>query len=292
MEKYLLPENDGLTTRPSGLWAKDKLFYLEKYIDTFEISMRKKPWRRRIFIDLFSGPGKCMVEGTREFLLGSPLLALTTEHPFTDYYFVDMDNENINSLRTRSIATEVQQEKINCWAGDANKKVFDIVSAIQKIDSEFIPPAWPSLNLAFLDPEGLELEWNTVEQLAKVKRMDLIIHYSQQGIKRMADRAFESPKEWNIDRFFGDQEWRKIYAACKDDATGIHRPLIDYYKSKLIKLGYSEVKDDEEVWSEPLMKNSKNAPLYRLLFASKSPLGVKFWKDVTKISANGQMPLI
>lgn len=292
MEKYLLPENDGLLARPSGVWAKDKLFYLKKYVDTFETSMRKKPWRRRIFIDLFSGPGKCMVENTHEFLLGSPLLALTTEYPFTDYYFVDMDDDNISSLRTRSAATRVQQEKINCWTGDANKKVFDIVSAIKKIDSEFIVGAWPSLNLVFLDPEGLELEWNTVAELAKVNRMDLIIHYSQQGIKRMADRALESPKELIIDKFFGDKEWRNVYAACKDDATGIHRPLIDYYKSKLIKLGYNEVKDDEEVWAEPLMKNSKNAPLYRLLFASKSPLGLKFWNDVTKVGANGQMPLI
>jgi three-Cys-motif partner protein len=137
----------------------------------------------------------------------------------------------------------------------------------------------------------LELEWNTVAELAKINRMDLIIHYSQQGIKRMADRALESPKETIIDRFFGDKEWRKVYAACKDDVTGIHRSLIDYYKSKLKTLDYVEVKEGEEVWAEPLMKNSKNAPLYRLLFASKSPLGVKFWKDVTKVSANGQMPL-
>lgn len=291
MEKYLLPENDNLPVRPSGLWAKDKLFYLQKYVATFETSMRNRPWRNRIYIDLFSGPGKCIVDGTNDYFLGSPLLALTTEHPFTDYFFVDMDTENVTALDKRVAGTGLSQEKIRCWTGDANKRVVDIVKEIQKIDSQYIPNVWPSLNLAFLDPEGLELEWNTVSELGKVNRMDLIIHYSQQGIKRMADRAIESSKETIVDKFFGDTEWRKIYKASKNDAAGIHRYLIDYYKSKLKSLGYVEVKDDEEIWTEPLMKNSKNAPLYRLLFASKHPLGVKFWKDVTKIGRDGQMSL-
>jgi three-Cys-motif partner protein len=292
MEKYLLPENDGLPACPSGAWAKDKLFYLQKYISTFETSMRTQRWRRRIYIDLFSGPGKCVVEGTSDYFLGSPLLSLTTEYPFTDYYFIDSDKESTDSVRTRSTATLIPQDRIKCWTGNANQKVLDVANEIKKIDGEFIPDVWSSLNLAFLDPEGLELEWNTVAELAKLNKMDLIIHYSQQGIKRMADRALESKKELIIDRFFGDTEWRRVYESCKDDATGIHRPLIDYYKSKLNRLGYVEVKDSDEVWAEPLMKNSNNAPLYRLLFASKSPLGVKFWKDVTKVNADGQLRLL
>ena len=292
MEKYLLPENDGLAVRPSGIWAKDKLFYLKKYISVFETSMRGKPWRRRIYIDLFSGSGKCIVEGSQEYFLGSPLISLTTEHPFTDYYFVDKDKVNIDSLRTRSAATPIPQNKIDFLVGDANQEVKDVVNKIQKIDNIYIPDTWPSLNLAFLDPEGLELEWKTVAELAKLKRMDLIIHYSQQGIKRMADRALESEKESVIDKFFGSKDWRKIYQACRDDATGIHRPLIDYYKSKLQELGYVEIKDSEDDWAEPLMKNSNNAPLYRLLFASKNSLGVKFWKDVTKMDADGQLRLL
>ncbi|MDX9992428.1 MAG: three-Cys-motif partner protein TcmP [Anaerolineales bacterium] len=250
-----------------------------------------RPWRRRAYIDLFSGPGKCVVDGTNEYFLGSPLLSVTTEHPFTDYYFVDKDSKNIDVLEKRISEAGLVKERVKCLTGDANIKVVEVVREIQRIDSEFISGVWPSLNLAFLDPEGLELEWNTVAELGKINRMDLIIHYSQQGIKRMADRAVESNKETVVDKFFGDTEWRKIYLAYKNDAVGIHRHLMDYYKSKLKTLGYVEVKDDEEIWAEPLMKNSKNAPLYRLLFASKHPLGVKFWKDVTKVGRDGQFPL-
>ena len=98
MNNYLQPKDDGLPARKSGVWAKDKLLYLEKYIDTFETSMRGKPWRRRIFIDLFSGPGKGVISGTTDFILSSPLIALATEFPFTDYYFVDKDSESVAAL--------------------------------------------------------------------------------------------------------------------------------------------------------------------------------------------------
>jgi hypothetical protein len=43
--------------------------------------------------------------------------------------------------------------------------------------------------------------------------------------------------------------------------------------------------------SEPGFTNSRNAPLYRLLFACKHPLGNKFWQDVTKNLPGGQMRL-
>jgi three-Cys-motif partner protein len=293
MEKYLLPEDDGLPIRPSGDWAQDKLFYVKHYIDTFEKSMRNSKWRSRIYIDLFAGPGKCKDRKTKEYFLGSPLLALTTEYPFVKYFFADMDNESLEALKTRSKATKVPEDKIHFLVGDANEVVYEITKEIRRIDRPYIPDVWPSLNLAFLDPNGVdELKWNIIAELAQMKRMDLIIHYSQQGVERLVKNSVDSPKETALDRFFGDSVWRDIYIKNKDSVGGYHRPLINYYKFKLKQLGYMEVKDDEEIWTEPLMRNQKNAPLYRLLFASKSELGVKFWKDITRIKRSGQIQLL
>lgn len=293
MEKYILPEEDGLTVRPSGDWAQDKLFYVKHYIGTFEKSMRTKQWRSRIYIDLFAGSGKCLDRKTKEYFLGSPLLALTTEYPFTDYFFVDMDKENIEALKIRSNATGIAANKIHFLTGDANEKVHEITREIRQIDKPYIPNVWPSLNLAFLDPNGVEeLKWDIVAELAQMKRMDLIIHYSQQGVERLVKNSVNSPNATALDRFFGDDGWREVYKQHKDSVAGYHRPLINYYKSKLKMLDYVEVKDDEEIWTEPLMRNQKNAPLYRLLFASKNELGVKFWKDITKIKRSGQIQLL
>lgn len=295
MDKYLLPEEDGLPARESGEWVKEKLFYVQRYIDTFETAMRNKSWRRRIYIDLFSGPGKCTIRGTNEHILGSPLLALKTQHPFTGYFFNDIEQQNINVLQERSKGSSVPQDHIHFITGDANQKVVEVVKDIEQSDRVFIKGVGSCLNLAFLDPEGLELEWATVEALGKMKTMDLIIHYSQNGLTRNLDKYFNADEDTVIDRFFGDREWRNVYknALSKRETVGIHRMLIDHYKARLGKIGYVVINDQQQTVREPLIRNTeRNAPLYRLIFASKHPLGNKIWNDVTKKNYYGQQNLL
>ena len=290
MDKYLLPEDDGLPARVFGPWTTEKLDYIRRYIYMFETSMKGKPWRQRSYIDLYAGTGKYRAEENGNFHLGSTLLALTTEYPFTHYYFVESDPNNLSVLKQRCQSVA---HKIRFFDGDANQKVNDIVNEILSVDKQKIPNQWSSLNLAFLDPDGLELEWKTVETLAKVNKMDLIIYYSQFGLNLNLKNCYQVNSETTIDKFFGDDEWRRIFEKwkLKDSITGIHRDLIDYYKSKLHTLGYVDVVEPD-TGVEPLMRTSKTkAPLYRLLFASKNELGHEFWKKVTRKDVWGQSRL-
>jgi three-Cys-motif partner protein len=148
-----------------------------------------------------------------------------------------------------------------------------------------------SLNLAFLDPFGLELEWSTVAKLGSLPRCDLLIHYSQQGFSRYIKKAFQTENETKVDSFFGSNEWRDIYAKwCQEPRKrGLTRDLIDFYKKRLKTLGYQEVKQPDEMLTEPLIRNKeRNSPLYRLIFASKHPLGEKFWKAIIGHDLYGQ----
>lgn len=292
MEAYLEPQDDGLPMRESGEWVAEKLDYLERYIGIFENSMHAKPWRARHYIDLFAGPGKCIVPKTQQVYRGSPLLALTTTHPFTGYFFVDLEAANIDALRQRCSASP-DFDQINFTVGDANEVVRQIVDRILATDRPRLQGKWSSLNLAFLDPAGIDLHWETIAALAQPYSMDLIIHYPQGGLNRYMGRAFQAEQTTKIDLFFGGPEWRKIYAQGLDKPTGCdHRQLMDLYKNKLRALGYQEVFQDDEIGDEPLMRNAeKNAPLYRLLFASKHPLGDKFWRAVTRRDVHGQQLL-
>ena len=60
-------------------------------------------------------------------------------------------------------------------------------------------------------------------------------------------------------------------------------------KKQLISLGYQEVRQSDEMLAEPLIRNKRrNAPLYRLLFASKHPLGDEFWQKIIRRDVYGQ----
>ena len=293
-ENLLQPENDGLTTRESGAWVAEKLHYVRRYIDMFTTSMRHRPWRSRRYIDLFAGPGKCRIRETDVIVLGSPLLAVTTDYPFTDYIFVESDAENIAALKRRCEAASLPSY-IEYLTGDANRLAHSVADEIIQGDSRYLPGQWWSLNLAFLDPEGLELEWSTVATLARVERMDLIFHYPQSGLTRNLESFIDSDEDTIVDRFFGDKGWRERYGELREQGASfarIHRHLIDYYKSKLADLGYVNF-FDQEFSAEPLIRNTRrNAPLYRLLFASKHELGHKFWNEVTRRNVYGQPRLL
>jgi three-Cys-motif partner protein len=288
MREYLNAQDDGLPMRPAGSWARKKLDYLERYIDVFVTSMRAQDWRSLHYIDLFAGPGKCRDRQSGKIYRGSPLIALGADYPFTRYFFADLERENISALRQRCLASPLS-DRVQYFTGDSNDLVDEIAKRISAIDREFIADRWPSLNLAFLDPAGMDLHWETVKTLAKLKRMDLIIHYPQMGLTRYMPEAHDSADMNKVDLFFGGREWRKIYRRWRG-RTGLHRQLIDHYKERLRGLGYKEVLRGDE--PEPLMRNiERRAPLYRLIFASKHPLGHDFWRKVTSRDVHGQRRL-
>jgi three-Cys-motif partner protein len=292
MQSYLQPQDDGLPMRESGSWVIEKLDYLKRYIDIFSTSMHGKPWRAIHYVDLFSGPGKCFVPETGTVHLGSPLLALTTRFPLTGYFFVDLNSYNIDALQKRCSISPMC-DRVQCFVGDSNLVVKDIIQHILAVDSVYAPGQWSSLNLAFLDPDGLQLQWKTVNALAQLSRMDLIIHYPQMALTRNMPKAIGAKKQTKIDLFFGGRKWRSIYERYqRREEHFIHRQLMDHYKEKLQELGYEEVFRDDEVGDEPLIRNAeKNAPLYRLLFASKHPLGHDFWHKVIRRDVYGQARL-
>ncbi|MDD5369413.1 MAG: three-Cys-motif partner protein TcmP [Anaerolineaceae bacterium] len=282
--QYLNCEEDGLLMRRTGAWATEKLDYLCRYLKIFTTSMRTKPWRGLHFIDLFSGPGKCQIRGTNQIMLGSPLLSMKLEYPFSRYFFVDADPTAIDALKLRCGSSD-QSAHIQYQVGNSNQVVTSIVKQIEAIDRQYLKDKWPSLNLAFLDPEGFELEWTTVASLGKIQRMDLIIYYPQMGLTREIRKDFQNPEYTKIDAYFGGTEWRDVYQKYQlGQIQSLHRSLLDLYEGKLKSLGYVEIKENE-----PLMRNTgRNAPLYRLIFASKHPLGNKFWREVTNRNVYGQ----
>src|SRR3972149_881015 len=274
--------SDGLPVRCVGLWAKDKYFYLGRYFDIFTTSMRKV-WRGELYyIDLFAGCGKCRVRETGEEIDGSALISLSIKYPFKIYLLFEVNPNAANALKER-VKNSSYKDRVKIIPGDCNEKIDEIIAEIPQ----------KSLSLAVVDPTGLHIKFDTLQKLTKDRRIDLVITYPEgMDIKRNLSKYIKRPHSI-LDDYIGDKDWRILFPKNIKDinqltSAHIEKNLIDHYKKNLSKLSYKEIKSGDEI----LIKSSqKRLPLYYLLFASKHPLGYKFWKEISKISPTGQIKL-
>lgn len=265
------PSDDGLAVQCVGAWAKEKHDFLRRYIDATREVRRKYVEPGALggaaFIDLFAGPGRARIRDTGEFIDGSPLLALRqVEAPFTRAILCDLDAENVTSLAKRTAPFSSRTVIVE---GDCNEKIDEIVRAI---------PAY-GLNLALIDPFGVRaLHFETIRRLAAFVRMDILLHFPTNTIKRNLHEAKFHEK---VDRFFGTTTWRGKITEASDVVQ-----LIDLLRDQLRPLGYTDVKLD----SMPI-KNDKNNVLYHLVFASKHERADKIWQSITQTDGKGQRSL-
>ncbi|MEN8614228.1 three-Cys-motif partner protein TcmP [Dehalogenimonas sp. THU2] len=265
------PNSDGYPLLELGPWAKNKLHYLRYYSSLFTNGMKSR-WPETVYLDLFAGPGLCTVRGTGETIQGSPMIALSQMPPFTHYVFVDSDKSHINSLNARSQSINAAGEKL-ILPGNCNNS--EIINKIVN----FIPPN--ALCLAFIDPFTWDIDFKTLRALTGSRRVDIILVFQIGGIKRAIESSTTS-----LDQFFGDDgKWRKLVAnALPNQRT---RSLLDHYRHQLSSLGYL----GQQYPTEVSVVNTKNVPLYYMVFATKHPRGQDFWQKAIHHSATGTRTL-
>jgi three-Cys-motif partner protein len=83
-----------------GYWSEIKLDIIREYAVAYSkiLSAQTKPSFYHIYIDTFSGAGVNISRNTGDFVLGSPLNALSVEPPFREYHLIDIKKEKIESL--------------------------------------------------------------------------------------------------------------------------------------------------------------------------------------------------
>lgn len=284
MSQETVVAGDGLPALSIKPHTLKKLHFIRRYIYQFSTALKPtgrttgfRGFEKLNYLDLFSGPGVCIVDGSQEEVSGTPLLALTTDHPFRKNFFIDANHDYISALDERAKRLHVESEVlIKILEGDCNNKVHEVLRAIDKLYSA---------NLAVIDAFGIECKWATIEVLASCKRMDLIIMFPQgMNINRNL-KSWAEAESSALDEFFGTTEWRKIYDDAHGQASKCIRPFLDLYQSKLRELGYNSKDNIREV----LIRSQGGQKLYYLIAASRHPLGAKFWKQSIQKDEGGQL---
>lgn len=274
MAKPVTIGSDGLPVRDSGIWAKEKLYYLERYLDIFSVGMLQR-WHGKIYyVDLFAGPGQCLIAETGEEFDGSPLRAL--KFHFAKYFFFESDPACFEALETRIRARAPEKlRNIELIRNDCNKQI------------DRVKPLTGALGLVFVDPTGISpIAFETIRKLTANRKIDLIINFHEGMGIRMNIHQYSKKEQSALKQFVGSDRSIKQFRTAPSSIDQVCREITNEYRDNLRGLGYQVVDGDQIP-----IKTEKNALLYYLLFASKDPRGNDFWRKISLIDPHGQRRL-
>jgi three-Cys-motif partner protein len=259
---------DSVAYEKDGVWTVKKLIAISWYIKPF-CKIAQNHFKRWNYIDFFSGSGlvKISEKGyiNRHLCTGSALLPLylAKEYKFTDYYFFDKDQDNINELieRIEKLKLELPSD-LNIHTPEALS--FDISS--QKVFEE---TEINSLSLVVIDPEDiLSVRWDLLENLLTSRKIDLILTVMTYALAINHSIALKKPDSKigkTISDFFGDEHWRKIRNS---------EELLEYYCNKIRFLGYN-------VFSIKVHRTGQSK-IYDILLATKNQRVSKVFYDLSR----------
>ncbi|MEE9215446.1 MAG: three-Cys-motif partner protein TcmP [Thermodesulfobacteriota bacterium] len=262
-----------------GYWSEIKLDIIREYAVAYSkiLSAQTKPSFYHIYIDTFSGAGVNISRNTGDFVLGSPLNALSVEPPFREYHLIDIKKEKIESL-DHLIG---DREDVFLYQGDCNKIILEDI--IPKVGYKDYRRA-----LCILDPYGLHLDWDVVYNMGKEKSIEIFLNFpvadmNRNVLWRDATNVSESQIE-RMNKFWGDTSWENVAYVDSKQKHLFGNEIKEKTSNETIANAYrhrlKEVAGFKYVPMPIAMKNSQNAIIYYFFFASPKPVAENIVKSI------------
>ena len=283
-----------------GPWTEQKLGCVRKYLRAYTTIMRKQPFHYA-YIDAFAGTGYRDMENDEDadelmfpdlvspevvsFHDGSARNALEVEPPFMKYVFIEKNINRYAELEELKkeflLKEEFSENMIECRREDANEYLKNLCGKNWKNHRA----------LVFLDPYGMQVDWKTIESIARTQAIDLWILFPLGTVNRLLKRNGEirpSLRE-RLDLSFGEPDWYDVFYQLAEQTSffdeeqwqktgNIFTTIEQYFIERLQGIF-------KGVATNPLpLRNSKNVPLYLLCFAAGNlkgaPIAVKIAQEI------------
>lgn len=251
-----------------GIWSEIKLEIVGAYAKEYAKIISRQDYIKSVYIDAFSGAGVHRSKTGGQDILGSPLKVLSLDKKFKQYYFIDLDLQKTDYLKT----IVGNRKDVSIYHGDCNSVLLnDVFPKVQYEDY--------MRGLCLLDPYGLHLDWKVIQKAGEMKSIEIFLNFPIADMNRnvfwhQPDGVDESDIE-RMTKYWGDESWRNIAYTTKKNLF----EFVEKEEGKVIAKKFQErIKDIAgfKYVSEPMpMRNSKNAVVYYLLFASQKPVAKK-----------------
>ena len=270
---------DSLSVRCVGDWAEEKIYLLYQYFGIFTKGMKNK-WKEINYIEICSGPGRCINRGTRQEIDGTAMSILKHE-AFPNIHkalFFDYNKEVVDVLNTRIEGLGLS----NAYAYEANYK--DPAHLCNILRSHCSKDK--SLNLILIDPTDCGVPFELIRCIKDtLNNVDMIINvaigtdFNRNVPMAFADsnRAQKYISFLGSDAFFCSDENKFLCRRKQYDKLREH--FRKAYQDSMRTLGYS-------VFRVRPVKN-----YYDILFAACHERAADFWDKAQKINFDGQLDL-
>ncbi|GAB4340991.1 MAG: three-Cys-motif partner protein TcmP [Calditrichia bacterium] len=273
-----------------GNWTEDKLLRLQKYLSAYMTIFSNNPkaqYFTPIYIDAFAGTGYRTIKQenhdealfpefaeteTTQFLKGSARIALEIKPSFGRYIFIEQDPEYMEELKSLKKEFAPIAERIELLQGEANKHLKKLCEQTDWHRNRAV---------FFLDPYGMEVEWTTIEAIARTKAADLWLLFPLGvAVTRLLKRRHPPTGAWadRLTKMFGSDEWKTVFYPTRTHPSLFGDVEIQIRDANWTQIGNYFVAKLKSVFARvapnPLvLKNSKNSPLFLLCFAASNPKG-------------------
>lgn len=266
-----------------GSWTEDKLERVRRYLEAYMKILRNYPQLVPTYVDAFAGTGYRdrspsedgdqlpLIEfdhAETQFIEGSASLALGIEHPFTRYVFVEQSRKRAEELEDLRRRFEHLKDRIDIVPEDANTY----------LQNWCMREDWTTCRaVVFLDPFGMQVEWPTVECLAKTGHVDLWYLFPLSAVNRLLTKTGKPFPAWadKLNRIYGSSEWEAAFYPTKKVLT-----LFEETESASKDADFGRIAEFtvarlrtcfQKVAPNPLVLcNDNNSPLFLLCFATAS----------------------
>lgn len=269
-------DDDGLLLDDVGSWVKEKHERLRKYVDISRAVRRKflQGGGGATYIDLFCGSGRAFIRDTNEKIDGSPLVAFKCAcnggAPFSQIHIADVEEPKVAAAAKR--------------IADAGGTAMTYVGKAEDVATQIVAQLNPyGLHFVFLDPYNLDaLPFAVIEILARLRRIDMLIHVSAQDLQRNL-HAYTKLDDNRLERFAPG--WRQ-HVGLDQSRQRIRAALLSYWAGKFETLGLSPAERVELVSGQ-----ERNQRLYWLVLVSREKLARDFWEKIGSVSGQRDLPL-
>ena len=265
-----------------GYWSQIKLEIVREYAHAYSTILAKQPALTHVYVDAFAGAGVHELKATGELVPGSPLNALAVEPPFKEVHLIDLDQSRVQHLKELI----GDRKGVFVHEGDCNTVlVQEVFPRIRYEDYR--------RGLCLLDPYGLSLRWEVIVAAAKMRSIEIFLNFPMMDMNRNAlwtnPSGISAEDLERMTAFWGDESWRTtVYRGqlTLDGGEDLVKVATNREVAAAFRKRLREVAGFKEV-PEPIpMRNSKNAIVYYLFFASQNPTGAKIARQIMKKYAN------